>query len=153
MPAVIAARAEVLVFEEAEAVFRFVALDFPRNYPRWSPEVSALEPLSTGPVQTGYRARQVRVDRGHRSDSIFEVSEMDVPRRVVFRGVSAPYVSTYEFADLGGSTRLAFSFELLALEARLRPFEKLIRISLQDGVKSTLQRLKMLVEREMLDAG
>jgi hypothetical protein len=149
---VIAARAEVLVFDEAEAVFRFVALDFPRNYPRWSPEVNSLELLSTGPVQTGFRARQVRVDRGHRSDSVFEVSEMEAPRRIVFRGVSAPYVSTYEFTDTGASTRLSFTFELLSLESHLRPFEKLIRISLQDGVKSTVQRLKMLVEREMLDA-
>lgn len=76
--AVIAARADALIFHEIEPVFRFVALEFPRNYPRWSPEVSKLEPLTPGPVQTGYQARQVRVDQVHKTDSIFEVSEMVV---------------------------------------------------------------------------
>lgn len=147
----IAAKADALIFHEIEPVFRFVALDFPKNYPRWSPEVSKLEPLSDGPVQTGYQARQVRVDQGHKTDSIFEVSEMIALRRVIFRGVSAPYVSTYEFDDLKASTRLTFTFELREVEARLRPFEKLIRIALEEGAKRTVKRLKLLIEREMLD--
>lgn len=147
----ITAKADALIFHEIEPVFRFVALDFPKNYPRWSPEVSNLEPLTAGPVQTGYQARQIRVDQGHKTDSIFEVSEMVVQRRVIFRGVNAPYVSTYEFEDLKASTRLTFTFELRELEPRLRPFEKLIRIALDDGAKRTVKRLKLLIEREMLD--
>jgi hypothetical protein len=148
---VIVAKADALVFHEIEAVFRFVALEFPKNYPRWSPEVSKLEPLTPGPVQTGFQARQVRVDQGQKTDSIFEVSEMVAPRRIIFRGISAPYVSTYEFDDLDASTRLIFTFELRELEPRLRPFEKLIRIALVDGAKRTVKRLKLLIEREMLD--
>ncbi len=70
----IVAKADALVFHEIEAVFRFVALEFPKNYPRWSPEVSKLETLTPGPVQTGFQARQVRVDQGQKTDSIFEVS-------------------------------------------------------------------------------
>lgn len=147
----ITAKADALIFHEIEPVFRFVALDFPKNYPRWSPEVSKLEPLTSGPVQTGFQARQIRVDQGHKTDSIFEVSEMIALRRVIFRGVTAPYVSTYEFDDLKASTRLIFTFELRDVEARLRPFEKLIRIALEDGAKRTVKRLKLLIEREMLD--
>ena len=147
----ITAKADALIFHEIEPVFRFVALDFPKNYPRWSPEVSNLEPLTAGPVQPGYQARQIRVDQGHKTDSIFEVSEMVVQRRVIFRGVNAPYVSTYEFEGLKASTRLTFTFELRELEPRLRPFEKLIRIALEDGAKRTVKRLKLLIEREMLD--
>jgi hypothetical protein len=148
---VISAKADALIFHEIEPVFRFVALEFAKNYPRWSPEVSALEPLTPGPVQTGYQARQIRVDQGHKTDSIFEVSEMIAPCKVIFRGVTAPYVSTYEFDDLKASTRLTFTFELRELESRLRPFEKLIRIALEDGAKRTVKRLKLLIEREMLD--
>ena len=147
----ITAKADALIFHEIEPVFRFVALDFPKNYPRWSPEVSKLEPLTSGPVQTGFQARQIRVDQGHKTDSIFEVSEMIALRRVIFRGVTAPYVSTYEFDDLKASTRLTFTFELRDVEARMRPFEKLIRIALDDGAKRTVKRLKLLIEREMLD--
>ena len=147
----ITAKADALIFHEIEPVFRFVALDFPKNYPRWSPEVSKLEPLTSGPVQKGFQARQIRVDQGHKTDSIFEVSEMIAPQRVIFRGVTAPYVSTYEFDDLKASTRLTFTFELRDVEARMRPFEKLIRIALEEGAKRTVKRLKLLIEREMLD--
>jgi hypothetical protein len=54
----IIAKADVVVFEEIERVYQFVALDFVANYPRWSPEVVELEALSTGPVRLGYQARQ-----------------------------------------------------------------------------------------------
>jgi hypothetical protein len=33
----------------------------------------------------------------------------------------------------------------------LRPFEKLIRFALEDGAMRTVKRLKLLIEREMLD--
>jgi hypothetical protein len=148
---VISAKADALIFHEIEPVFQFVAIDFPKNYPRWSPEVSKLEPLTEGPVQPGFQARQIRVDQGHKTDSIFEVSEMVVQSRVIFRGVTAPYISTYEFEDLKASTRLTFTFELRELEPRLRPFEKLIRVALEDGAKRTVKRLKLLIEQEMLD--
>jgi hypothetical protein len=147
----ISAKADALIFNEIEPVFRFVALDFTKNYPRWSPEVSTLEPLTPGPVQTGFQARQIRVDQGHKTDSIFEVSEIIALRRVIFRGITAPYVSTYEFDDQKGSTRLTFTFELREIEPRLRPFEKLIRFALEDGAKRTVKRLKLLIERDMLD--
>ncbi|MBP6708530.1 MAG: polyketide cyclase, partial [Candidatus Accumulibacter sp.] len=84
----ITAQAEALVFAGQQPVYQFVALDFVANYPRWSAEVVDLQPLSTGPVQVGYQARQVRVDQGHRSESIFEISELEPPRRVCFKGVS-----------------------------------------------------------------
>lgn len=147
----IATKADVLVFHEVEQVFRFVAKEFPKNYPRWSPEVTRLEPLSSGPVQAGFQARQIRVDQGHKTDSIFEVSEIVQPHRVVFRGVNAPYTSTYEFEDLNASTRLTFTFELREIESRFRPFEKLIRLALEEGAKRTVKRLKLLIEKEMLD--
>ncbi len=147
----ITAKADVLVFQKIEPVYRFIALDFVTNYPRWSAEVVELKPLSTGPVQLGFKARQVRVDRGHKTDSIFEVSELEPLKRICFKGVSAPYRSLYEFDNLSPSTRVTFTFELETLEPRMRPFEKLVRMALQDGAKSTVRKLKLLIEKEMLD--
>lgn len=147
----ITAKADVLVFQKIEPVYRFIALDFVSNYPRWSAEVVELKPLSTGPVQLGFKARQVRVDQGHKTDSIFEVSELEPLKRVCFKGVSAPYRSLYEFDNLSPSTRVTFTFELETLEPRMRPFEKLVRMALQDGAKRTVRKLKLLIEKEMLD--
>ena len=53
--------------------------------------------------------------------------------------------------ELGVDDYLTKPFELRELEPRLRPFEKLIRIALVDGAKRTVKRLKLLIEREMLD--
>ena len=147
----ITAKADALVFQEVEPVFRFVALNFLSNYPRWSPEVIDLQPLSTGPIQLGYQARQIRIDQGHKTESIFEVAELVPLKRVSFKGITAPYCSIYEFADRNSSTQLTFTFELHQLELLMRPFEKLIRIALQEGAKRTVKKLKLLIEREMLD--
>jgi len=61
--------------------------------------------------------------------------------------------SLYEFENLSPSTHVTFTFELERLEPRLRPFEKLIRIALQDGAKRTVRKLKLLIEKEMLANG
>ena len=112
-----------------------------------------LKPLSTGPVRLGYQARQVRVDQGHKTESTFEVAELEPLKRVSFQGITAPYRSLYEFESRSPSTHVTFTFELKQLEPRMRPFEKLIRMALQDGAKRTVRKLKMLIEKEMLDNG
>jgi hypothetical protein len=48
---------------------------------------------------------------------------------------------------------VTFIFELDRLEPRMRPFEKLIRIAVQDGAKRTVRKLKLLIEKEMLESG
>jgi PAS domain S-box-containing protein len=131
------------------AVFEFVAGDFFRNYPRWSPEVVELAPLSSGPLRVGSMARQVRVDRGRRTESTFRVTQLEPPRALAFQGVSAPYVIAYAFEPAGAHTRLTFGFQLLRLELYLRPFEKLIRAAVRDGVLQTTRNLKALAEREL----
>ncbi len=147
----IATKADALVFQKVERVYQFVALDFVANYPRWSAEVLELKPLSAGPVQLGFQARQVRVDQGHKTESTFEVAELEPLKRVCFQGITAPYRSIYEFENLSPSTHVTFIFELEQLEPRMRPFEKLIRMALQDGAKRTVRKLKLLIEKEMLD--
>ena len=149
----ISAKADILIFQKVEPVYRFIALEFVANYPRWSAEVVDLKPLSTGPVRLGYQARQVRVDQGHKTESTFEVAELEPLKRVSFQGITAPYRSLYEFESRSPSTHVTFTFELKQLEPRMRPFEKLIRMALQDGAKRTVRKLKLLIEKEMLDNG
>ena len=147
----ITAKADALVFQDVEPVFRFVALNFLNNYPRWSPEVIDLQPLSTGPIRLGYQARQIRVDQGHKTESTFEVAELIPLKRVSFKGITAPYCSIYEFADCNSSTQLTFTFELHQVPGRSQPDQRPSRIALQEGAKRTVKKLKLLIEREMLD--
>lgn len=146
----VAAKAGITIHCPAEEVFKFIGADFFANYPRWSPEVIELKPLTPGEVGVGMTARQVRVDQGNRSESSFKVTIYEPCRRIRFEGVSDPYVCDYmlEAGDSGKATRVVFVFELLRLELYMRPFEKLIRLAIQDGAERTVRNIKHLIETE-----
>lgn len=143
------AEADVVIDRPCEQVFRFVAEDFPANYPRWSPEVEILEALSDGPVQLGWLARQVRVDRGRRSDSQFQVTAFEQGCRVSFEGRTSPYRIDYQFEALPGQTRILFSFELTELSIALYPFRKAVARAVQETTDRMVDNLKTLVESEL----
>lgn len=146
----IVSRASIVISRPQEEVFRFIGDDFFINYPRWSPEVQELKQLSPGGVETGTRARQVRIDQGHRTESTFGVTIFKPHERICFEGISNAYRCDYELKANGSEalTRLTFTFELPKLELYMRPFEKLIRVVLQDGAERTVRNLKHLIEAE-----
>ena len=146
----VVASASVVVYRRAEEVFKFIGEDFFTNYPRWSPEVQELKQISGGPIKAGVRARQVRVDQGHRTESTFVVTIFQRAQRICFEGVSSAYRCDYELMALNpvSSTRLTFTFELPKLELFMRPFEKLIRVVAQDGAERTVRNLKRLIEAD-----
>jgi hypothetical protein len=144
------AQASILIAAPPHRVYEFVAIDFARNYRRWSPEVQRLEMLTPGPLRVGSRARQVRVDRGRRSDSSFRVVALDPASRVGFVESSGQFLIDYRIDELGDRTRLTFVFELRRLELYMRPFEKLVRVAVQDGVERVVRNIKGLIERGRL---
>jgi carbon monoxide dehydrogenase subunit G len=145
---VVKAQASIEIQREPESVYRFIADDFARNYPRWSPEVKELRLMSPGPMRVGTLARQVRVDQGRRTESTFKITRMQPHERLVFHGTNVPFVVDYRVDAGNAHTRLTFSFELRRLDLMMRPFEKLIRIAIQDGAERTVRNLKRLIEAE-----
>lgn len=147
------AQAQVLVRLPPKPVFAFVVEDFARNYPRWSPEVKRLELLTPGPLRVGSRARQVRVDQGRRSETTFRVEVLEPPTRVSFAEVSQQYRVDYRMEAVAEApvarTRLTLTFELQRLELYMRPFEKLIRVAVQEGADQVVRRIKGLLERDI----
>jgi len=142
------AQADVLIVRSADVCFGFVADDFFRNYPRWSPEVVKLKSLSSGPLRVGSLGQQVRIDQGHRSEDSFRVVVLQRARRVAFRGVSSPFVIDYRFDALEQKTRITFAFTLERLSLPLRPFEGPIRRVTQEGAERTVRNIKRLIESE-----
>lgn len=141
-------RASTLIAIPPEQVYAFIALGFERNYRRWSPEVTRLELLTPGPLRVGSRARQVRVDQGRRSDTIFRVVALKPPNHVGFAERTNQFRADYRMDSVGEQTRLTFEFELKRMELFMRPFEKLIRVSIQDGTERVVHNIKGLVENE-----
>lgn len=127
-------------------------MDFYRNYPRWSPEVVSLTPLSAGPWREGALARQVRVDQGWRNDTTFRATRLEPDRRMLIDGVSAAYQADYLLTPTpAGGTLLSFRFRIEPLDLFLRPFERLILEALADGADRTARNLKSLIEAEADD--
>jgi len=143
-------KANTLIHSPSDRLFNFIGVDLLENYPRWSPEVKELEKLTEGPVKAGTQCRQVRVDQGNRSQSTFKVNVFDPDKRICFEGISNPYRCDYIIESLNEeSSRLTFVFELLDLELHMKPFEKLIRIAVQDGTERTVHNIKKIIEDEL----
>jgi hypothetical protein len=144
----IKSQASTLINSTSDRVFKFIAVDFCRNYQRWSPEVIHLEPKSEGPVGIGTTCRQVRIDKGRRTESTFRVSSFEPGKRVDFQGTSNPFRASYQLDSFTDKTRLTFTFELHRLDLYMRPFEKLIRLALQEGAVRVVRNIKDLIEVE-----
>ena len=72
--------------------------------------------------------------------------------RICFEGVSNPYRCDYLIESLDSSdSRLTFIFELLSLDLHVRPFEKLVRIAIQEGTERTVKNIKKIIETERVD--
>ncbi len=142
-------KASAIIQTSNDKLFSFVGIDLLANYPRWSPEVKELEKLTDGPIKMGTICRQVRIDQGNRSESTFKVKIFDSGLRICFEGVSNPYRCDYVIESINSSdSRLTFIFELLSLDLHVRPFEKLVRIAIQDGTDRTVKNIKKIIEAE-----
>jgi len=140
------AKASVLVECSPCDIFKYLGDGFFENYPKWSPEVVELESLTAGPVKLGTLAKQVRIDQGRRTESKFKIDVYEPGKRLSFAGVSDPFRCVYELRNLDKSTELTFTFELSEIQMFMRPFEKLIRVVIQEGAERTVRNLKRLIE-------
>jgi hypothetical protein len=98
-------QASITIEQPLSQVYDFIVVDFARNYRRWSPEVQRLEMLTGGPLRKGSRARQVRVDQGRRSETTFQVSDLEPQQRVCFVESTRLYQGDYSMQPLGEKTR------------------------------------------------
>lgn len=142
-------KSNALINSSSDKLFEFIGNNLLDNYPRWSPEVRELEKLTDGPVKQGTLCRQVRIDQGNRSESTFKVNVFESGSRICFEGVSNPYRCDYAIEPVNETAcRITFIFELLDLELHMKPFEKLVRIAIQDGTDRTVHNIKKLIEAE-----
>jgi hypothetical protein len=143
------AQSSIVIARPVEDVFQFIAANFFKNYPRWSPEVEELEQTSAGPVKVGTTGRQVRRDQGRRTESTFCVTRYEPERYFSCDGTSQPpFRVMYNFEPLNQATRVTFTFQLLEIDFFMRPFEKLIEMAIRGGTEKTVRNLKGLLEQE-----
>lgn len=143
----------IIIKRTNDEVFNFIGNNLLKNYPRWSPEVKELEKLTDGPIKLGTACRQVRIDQGTRSESTFKVKIFNEGSRICFEGVSNPFRCDYLIEPVGPTdSRVTFTFELLSLDLHVRPFEKLVRIAVQDGAERTVKNIKKIIEEDQANS-
>lgn len=139
--------ASVCIDKPINDVFEFVGERFFDNYPKWAVEVSEFEPLDGSQPFVGAKARQTRTDNGSADESVFEISEYKPFIKLIVKGLTAPYRHCYllEGSEQSRPTKLTFRFELSELEIFMRPFEKLIRLAIEEGAENTVENIKNLI--------
>lgn len=139
--------ASIDIDKSIEQVFDFIGENFFDNYQKWALEVVDFEPLNGKQVFVGARAKQVRMENGVEVESVFEIIDFKPSIKIIFQGVTAPYKQCFllESSIQENPTRLTFRFELLELEFFMRPFQKLIRIAIEDGAENTVENIKNLL--------
>jgi hypothetical protein len=79
--------------------------------------------------------------------STFEVLEYEKCALFSFQGIDLPYKQVYRIESAGPDrSQITFRFELLEIEIFMRPFVKLIRSAITEGVENTVQSLTALLE-------
>ncbi len=143
----IVGKASVIINKKIDEVFEFVGENFFENYPKWSSDVIEFEPLDGHEVVVGARARQLRKDQGKEVSSTFQVDAYQPLTLLRLKGVSDDYRDCYslEKDEDGWTTKLTYSFELLNIDIFMRPFEKLIRVAIEDGAETTTENINKLL--------
>jgi len=146
----VAGEASVEINKPINEVFSYVGENFFYNYPKWAVEVVKFQPLDGEKVFVGAKAKQVRKESGSEIESIFEITDYKPSLTLSFQGINSSYKHSYllETGEEKKPTRLTFRFELLELEIFMRPFEKMIRIAIEDGAENTVENIKKLIEVE-----
>lgn len=146
----VSGEASVVIKANSQEVFSFIAENFFVNYSKWAPEVVELEPLDGNKVFVGAKGRQVREDNESLVESIFELTEYNPCSIFILQGLNSPYKHTYviESENQNTQTRLTFKFDLLEIEIFMRPFEKLIRVAIEDGAENTVEKIRDLISTQ-----
>lgn len=137
----------IIIDKSLDEVFEFVAVNFMTKYPQWSPEIKKIQTLTEGPMKTGYKFKQVREENNELIESVLTISQFQPKTHFSYQSVTEPITGYYYFEKHNGNkTKLTFKFKLSDIELSMRPFVKLIKTAISEGVTQSLKNIKQLIE-------
>jgi hypothetical protein len=130
-------------------VFDFIAVHFLDNYLKWSPEVDSIEGVSAGEFGKDYQFRQVRSDKNIINEAILTVTLYEPYHHFAYANLNDHYSCHYIFEDVQGlSTNFTFIFHFEEIDIMMRPFAKVIRSAIQEGIQQTANNIKQIINNE-----
>lgn len=143
----IAHKAAIVVRRPAADVFRFIAVDYFANHPKWAPQVVSVRPTSPGPVAVGTRGEVVRRLRGSEFTYDFEVTDYVANEVIaVEAGGPMPFAAVYAVRPLNeDESELEVAFML-----KMRGWSRLMEPFMADGIRQEVAavgcRIKSMLE-------
>jgi carbon monoxide dehydrogenase subunit G len=116
------------------------------NVPRWNYAIVETKKITDGPIGVGAIFRQVR-SLPRRSEEMLQITEFEPDRRFAVHGDLGPFSGTltYDFQDLGASTRLTNEATLEA-QGVMRLAAPIAAGRVRDAVAKNLGALKAFLE-------
>ena len=142
--------ATVTIQKPVADVFKFVAMDYFQNHPKWDPRVVEIQRTSgSGPIAVGTTGREVRKQGGRTIVYTWEVSEFAPASRLGFKATSgtARFASTYTFEPAGQATKFSMHF-VFQMGGLMRLAEPLMAGGFRKEIDKTAQTIKEMAEAQ-----
>jgi len=138
---------KLIINKSQDQVFEFVADNFPNEYPNWAPEINKTQSLTNGIMKMGYKLKQIRKENDELLESVLTITQYQPKTYFSYESMSDPTVSYFQFENYNDcKTELTYRFRLNDIELSMRPFGKLIKAAILDGVTQSLNNIKCLLE-------
>lgn len=122
----IAHKAAIIVRRPAADIFRFIAVDYFANHPKWAPQVVSVRPRSPGPVSVGTRGEVVRRLGGRDLTYDFEVTDYVTNEVIAVKaGGPMPFTAVYSVRSLSekeSELKIEFKLKMRGLPRLMEPF-------------------------------
>jgi uncharacterized membrane protein len=145
---VVDSQASMVVERPVDEVFTFLA-EF-ENELRWRAQLMAMERLDGRPGAAGARYRQVITNGSRRSESCFEVEEVQPGRLLRWRSLSEgryAYECSYEVTPQGRQTLVRFASRV-RFRGPLRALERMLARGYAVDRRRFLESLRCVLESE-----
>ncbi len=103
----------VTVKKPVQDVFKFIAVDYAQNHPKWDTRCISTELTSKGPMAVGATGKEVRNEMGKKTYT-FQITEFEANKKMAFKTTSGPaqFSSAFAFAPADGGTKVTIQSEM-----------------------------------------
>jgi len=120
------------------------------KHDEWQKSIKSIEVLTPGETRVGSRAREVREAAGRDQTITYEMTELDRPKSVAFKGVDGPIRPYGRIVltplDAGARTRYDFEFDFETRGVAGKMFGGMARRAAEKEIPEDLARLKAKLE-------
>ena len=137
------------VSRSAEDAFDVIGTHMYENHPKWEREVTAIRPITPGPVGVGSRAVMVRREYGRTSESESEITEFEPGRRIAafHPDAAMDFNISFEITPIDSDSCTVQVDVKAQLKGWMRLFEPMMRLVMPKRGDSIMSSMAEVIEK------